>query len=72
MDVLAVEEHKERLQHILAGLDKNDIYRSIYDKDGNLLAEGILAVKQQLIDSYCEIDFKGKSVVDLGCNFGFF
>jgi tRNA (mo5U34)-methyltransferase len=72
MDVLAVEEHKERLQHILAGLDKNDIYRSIYDKDGNLLAEGCLAVKQQLIDSYCEIDFKGKSVVDLGCNFGFF
>lgn len=72
MDISAVEKRKDRLLHILAALDKNDIYRSIYDRDGNLLAEGCFAVKQHLIDSYCDIDFKGKSVVDLGCNFGFF
>jgi len=62
----------KRLQQILASIDRGDIYRSIYDPQGNLLARGDIPVKQQLVDDYCTVDFQGKTVIDLGCNFGFF
>ncbi len=61
-----------RLKRILSTIDRGDIYRSIYDPQGNLLATGSIPVKQQLVDDYCTVDFTGKTVVDLGCNFGFF
>ncbi len=72
MDIMPVAEHRARLQSILANIDKSDIYRSVYDKEGKLLASGFTTVKQRLVNDYCKVDFTGKSVVDLGCNFGFF
>jgi len=62
----------KRLQQILTSIDQGNIYRSIYDPQENLLAKGDIPVKQQLVDDYCTVDFQGKTVVDLGCNFGFF
>jgi len=62
----------DQLKELLQGLDKEDIYRSVYDPDGNLLAEGVEPLKKQLIDDFRKVDFNRKTVVDLGCNFGFF
>jgi len=72
MNIMSSAEHRYRLRNILQNIDKSDIYRPVYDKNGELLAEGFTTVKPQLVDDYCKIDFAGKSVVDLGCNFGFF
>lgn len=61
-----------QLKNLLAGLDKKDIYRSVYDMDGKLLAEGLEPLRQYLIDDFKSVDFSGRTVADLGCNFGFF
>lgn len=60
------------LKQLLDTMDPNDIYRSIYDHENNLLVKGSFPVQQRLVDDYCKVDFTGKTVVDLGCNFGFF
>lgn len=62
----------DSLKELLQGLDKENIYRSVYGPDGNLLAEGVQPLRKQLIDDFRKVDFKGKKVIDLGCNFGFF
>ncbi len=62
----------EKLKALLGQMDPNDIYRSIFDNDNNLIAQGAFPVQQRLVDDYCRVDFKNKTVVDLGCNFGFF
>jgi len=68
--------HKEvlqqRLQEIVAGLSPEAIYRSIYDSRGRILAEGLEPLRQQLLDDFDTVDFQGRNVVDLGCNFGLF
>ncbi len=66
------EKKLETLKKLVAGLDKSDIYRSVYDLDGNLLAEGIEPLQNKLIDDFSQVDFKGKTVIDLGSGFGFF
>lgn len=62
----------DELQKLLDKLDSSDIYRSVYDLDGNVLAEGVEPLRDQLVNDYKLVDFRDKTVVDLGCGFGFF
>lgn len=62
----------KRLRAVVQTLHSDDIYRSVYTPDGELLAEGVEPLKQQLVDEFCSVDFTGKEVIDMGCSFGFF
>ena len=62
----------QRLHGIVAGLSQDAIYRSVYDPRGNLLAQGLEPLQRQLLDDFGKVDFRNKTVVDLGCNFGLF
>ncbi len=61
-----------RLQKMIAEIGAENVYRSIYDADGNLIAAGKKPVRDEMVNDFVTLDFQGKSVVDLGCNFGFF
>ncbi len=47
-------------------------YRTVYDADFSVLVPGKEHIDQDILDDFGRIDFAGRSVVDLGCNFGFF
>lgn len=61
-----------RLKNIVNGLSRGQIYRSVYEPSGTLLAEGQEPLRQQLIDDFIKVDVQKKTVIDLGCNFGYF
>ncbi len=62
----------ENLRNIVAGLDPEHVYRTIYDADLNVLVPGKEEIDEDTLRVFRRIDFTGKTVVDLGCNFGFF
>ncbi|MHC1711573.1 MAG: class I SAM-dependent methyltransferase [Solidesulfovibrio sp.] len=47
-------------------------YRTVYDTDFSVLLPGKEEIDADLLETYSRIHFAGHSVVDLGCNFGFF
>ena len=47
-------------------------YRTVYDADFSVLVPGKERIDHDILDDFGRIDFAGRSVVDLGCNFGFF
>ena len=61
-----------RLGKMIQAIGMENVYRSIYDAEGNLIAAGRKPVRKEVVDDFSRLDFAGKSVVDLGCNFGFF
>lgn len=61
-----------KLQRMITEIGTENVYRSIYDADGNRIAAGRKPVRNEMVKDFATLDFKGKSVVDLGCNFGFF
>ncbi|MBW1981073.1 MAG: class I SAM-dependent methyltransferase [Deltaproteobacteria bacterium] len=62
----------ERLRNIIDNLGPKDVYRSIYDHRGNLLVAGYHPARDELVQDFSKVDFRDKSVVDFGCNFGYF
>ncbi len=65
-------DDRKELTTLLAQLGPERIRRSVYDNNNQLLAEGIADERDGHPDDFSSIDFSGKSVVDLGCNFGFY
>lgn len=47
-------------------------YRTVYDADFSVLVPGKEVIDPDTLAAFSRIDFAGRSVVDLGCNFGFF
>jgi SAM-dependent methyltransferase len=47
-------------------------YRTVYDADFSVLVPGKEAIDANTLAAFSRIDFAGRSVVDIGCNFGFF
>lgn len=47
-------------------------YRTVYDTDFHVLVPGKEPIDAGTLDAFSRIDFAGRTVVDLGCNFGFF
>lgn len=54
----------------LAGADK--IWRPVYDQDNNLLFDGVADPREATREELIQVDFQDKTVVDLGCNTGWF
>jgi SAM-dependent methyltransferase len=47
-------------------------YRTVYDTDFSVLVPGKEPIDADTLASFARIGFAGRTVVDLGCNFGFF
>ncbi|MHC1789207.1 class I SAM-dependent methyltransferase [Solidesulfovibrio sp.] len=47
-------------------------YRTVYDADFSVLVSGKEVIDPDTLAAFSRIDFAGRTVVDLGCNFGFF
>jgi SAM-dependent methyltransferase len=60
------------IKELLSQIKQEDIYRSVYDTKGNILAKGLLPTDQQLTNDFEKVNFRNKTVIDLGCNLGFF
>jgi len=61
-----------RLRELVSGLDPEHVYRTIYDERYQPVIQGTEPLDPQGLDDFRKMNFTGKSVVDLGCNFGFF
>lgn len=62
----------QRLRELVSGLAPEHVYRTIYDESYSPVIEGTEPLDPQGLEDFRKVDFKGKDVVDLGCNFGFF
>ncbi|OLN31008.1 hypothetical protein DVDV_0130 [Desulfovibrio sp. DV] len=63
------------LQQFLAlahGIEPEHRYRTVYDADFSVLVPGKESIDPDTLAAFSRIDFAGRTVVDLGCNFGFF
>lgn len=47
-------------------------YRTVYDTDFNILVPGKEPIERGTLEAFSRINFAGHTVVDIGCNFGFF
>ena len=64
--------HLDELAAILSDVGAAAIWRPVYDHRGRRLAAGVGDPADGLADSLPADLFKGKRVVDIGCNFGTF
>jgi len=63
---------KAELVRLLGEIGPENIWRPVYDAEDNLLAEGVADRRDGSAEDLDGVDFRGRSVVDLGCNFGYF
>ena len=61
-----------QLKNILQQVGPQRIWRPVYGPGNKKLAEGIGDQSDGLPQDLSRIDFRGKTVVDLGCNFGYY
>ncbi|MEF3697572.1 class I SAM-dependent methyltransferase [Desulfolutivibrio sp.] len=62
----------EKMREIASLVGPEHVYRTVYDEDLRVLVPGKEDINAEILDTFSRIDFTDKSVVDLGCNFGFF
>jgi len=60
------------LQKTLESVGPENIWRPVYDNEQVLLADGIGDTRDGRPQDISKVDFKGKTVLDLGCNFGYY
>ncbi len=63
---------RAELEKILYSVGPENIWRPVYDNEDSLLAEGIADMRDGRPQDFSKVIFQGKTVVDLGCNFGFY
>ncbi len=63
---------KTKLRHLLERVGPENIWRPIVDKDGSLLVDGHEDMRDGSPDDLARVDFSGKHVLDLGCNYGYY
>jgi SAM-dependent methyltransferase len=62
----------EELKKIVDEVGPENVYRPIYDNQSKLIIKGHVPIRKELLGAFSRADLQGKSVIDLGCNFGFF
>jgi len=60
------------LKDILKTVGPQNIWRPVVLNTGHLMADGIGEADDGLAENVGSLDFKGKTVLDLGCNFGYY
>ena len=63
---------RAELEKILHSVGPENIWRPVYDSQNVLLAGGIADMRDGRPQDMSKLDFRGKTVLDLGCNFGFY
>jgi len=63
---------RAELQAILAAVGPENIWRPVYDLDDELMSDGIADERDGHPRDLFGLDFSGKTVLDLGCNFGYY
>ena len=63
---------KEKLLKILSEVGQPRIWRAVYDEQGRLLARGHADMRDGPPEVLGRIDFQGRRVLDVGCNFGYY
>jgi len=63
---------RAELEKVLHNVGPENIWRPVYDNENMLLADGVADKCDTQDISISKVDFHGKTVLDLGCNFGFF
>ena len=71
MPVDDLYELKRQLKDLIKELDPEQVWRPIYGPWGEVLAPG-LGIDDRLLYSTPGVEFKDKSVIDMGCNFGLY
>jgi len=65
-------KYREDVRRLLAEIGRENIWRPVEDGQGNLLASGHEDMRDGAPEDLAGIGFQGKSVLDLGCNLGFY
>lgn len=60
------------LEKILHNVGPENIWRPVYDSQNVLLAHGIADMRDGSPQDMSKVNFRGKTVLDVGCNFGFY
>jgi SAM-dependent methyltransferase len=63
---------RDELITILCEVGPENIWRPVYDNENVLLADGIADMRDGSPGDISAVDFHEKTVLDLGCNFGFY
>lgn len=63
---------QQQLEPIIRKVGPENIWRPIHDRNDHLLFEGVGQYTGTIQKALNTLSFSGKSVVDLGCNFGFY
>ncbi len=61
----------ELLRHV-EKMPTERIYRTIYDENLNPIVKGFEHIFPWEVRDFNKVDFSGKTVIDMGCNFGWF
>jgi ribosomal protein L11 methyltransferase len=65
-------QYRDEVCRLLTEIGSENIWRPVLDGQGNLLASGHEDMRDGAPEDLTGIDFQGKSVLDLGCNLGFY
>ena len=63
---------KTELVAILEELGPKLVWRPVYDDQGRLLSDGVADARDGRPEDISQVDFTGRTVIDLGCNLGFY
>ena len=65
-------DERTELETILKTIGPENIWRPVYDSNQVLMAEGIADMRDGRLEDLCQVRFRDKTVLDLGCNFGYY
>lgn len=63
---------KVELKKICDHIGPENIWRNVYDENQTIIARGKEDMRICSPNELAKVDFNGKTVIDLGCNFGFY
>ncbi len=65
-------QYRQELVQLLQDMGQGNIWRPVYDECGQLLADGHEDMRDTAPEDLAVFDFQGRSVLDMGCNLGFY
>ncbi len=63
---------RQQILQLLHDMGPENIWRPVYDEQGQLLADGHEDMRSTSPDDLAEVDYREKTVLDIGCNLGMY